>query len=179
MKIIGFSFIQFLILMMLQACQQQDNWTTLTFHEDPPKPNFPSYSLQYPSTWVGMSERNHITLASEESLLKDVPGQLDTGQIVVNVNVNINTSLEDMIKAYASTLQSNAEFDNPVSYELNDRPAAYQEGAYAESGDQIFIIAVDMGENMRALLTSRMAAGELNDWRRTLMRVAESFRVNP
>jgi len=36
-----------------------------------------------------------------------------------------------------------------------------------------------MGENMRGLLTSRMAAGESRNWRKTLIKVAESLRLNP
>jgi hypothetical protein len=62
--------------------------------------------------------------------------------------------------------------------EINQRPAAYKEGTEVEAGGQIFIIAVDMGQNQRGLLLAKMAAGELDTWRDTLLKIAESLRVN-
>jgi hypothetical protein len=179
MKRLGLLFIQFLIVLVLQACRGQENWNTLTIHGSSLNPDVLAYSFQYPSTWVGRSDKYQVTLASEESLLMNVPEQLDAGQIIVNLSVNTDALPEDMLEMYVSTLQSSVAFEDSVPYELNDRPAAYKEGAYAESGDQIFIIAVDIGENMRGLLTSRTAEGELRDWRKTLLKIAESWRANP
>lgn len=60
----------------------------------------------------------------------------------------------------------------------NNRPAASQNGVVVESGNQYVVIAVDMGENMRGLLTVNIAEGELDNWRETLMKMAASLQVS-
>ena len=56
--------------------------------------------------------------------------------------------------------------------------AAYIEGVQLETNDQAFFIAVDMGENMRGMLVSYMAEGELEIWRETLLQMAKSLRID-
>jgi hypothetical protein len=69
-------------------------------------------------------------------------------------------------------------FNDVVSFELNGRPAAHIEGSQLETNDQAFFIAVDMGENMRGLLVFYMAEGELEIWRKTLLQMAKSLRID-
>jgi hypothetical protein len=67
---------------------------------------------------------------------------------------------EEMVETYTSSLGSMIQFEEPVSVRLNGRSAVYQQGANPETGDVTFVLAVDMGEETRGLLTARMAEGE-------------------
>ena len=82
-----------------------------------------------------------------------------------------------MRRKAASTLSGFIEFKDPVSFIVNGRPAEYRAGANPKTGDQTFIIAVDIGENTRALLNSRMAEGEVDVQKETLMKIAESLQM--
>ena len=173
----GYLFVQLLIFVLLQACQPEESWNTLTFSASTQNPDLLSYSLQYPSSWVGRSDKEHVILASEEALLRQVPRQLESGQIVVELSVDTHLLPEDMVQAYAARLQGQANFSDTVAFELNKRPAARKLGAFAESGDEVLVMAVDMGENMCALIAARVAKGELKKWDDILFKVAESLKV--
>ena len=168
-----------LILSVCGACRPQNDRTTYTVNEVSLNSNFLPYSFEYPSDWVIEEGVNHITFTSDAKLLTDVPDKLEPGQIIAGLSMNINMPPEETVDVYASTHQSVVEFSETISYEVNGRPAAYKEGTETESGDQLFLIAVDMGNNMRGFLTAKMAEGELVTWRDTLMKMAESLRVNP
>lgn len=131
----------------------------------------------YPSGWKLDEAANHITLASEAKLLKDVPEKLSPGQIIVGLSLNVNMSPEEMVNTYTSTLGSLVRFTDLVPFIVNGRSAVYQEGTNPETGDQTFIVAVDIGENTRGLLTTRIAEGELDVGKETLMKMTESLQL--
>lgn len=163
-----------LVLFLLAACGPRNEWTTYTVNETPLSP----YSFEYPADWVLKAGNDYFNLASDAKLSEDIQEKLKPGQILVSLTMNINMPPEKMLDDRASMLQGVVEFKETVSTELNGRPAAYKEGTETKSGGQIFMIAVDMGENMRGLLNAKMAKGELDKWRETLMKMAKSLRVN-
>jgi hypothetical protein len=177
MRRAGFLRLRLLLLIGLYACQPQQDWNTLTIARSTQNPDLLSYSLQFPSDWVGRSDQDHVILTSEEKLLTQVPRQLEAGQIVAEISADLHLRPEEMVDAYASRLQGQVDFTDTVSFEVNKQPAARKLGAFAESGDEVLVIAVDMGENMRGLLAARMAEGEMNKWDDILFKVAESLRV--
>lgn len=140
---------------------------------------FRSYSFEYPANWAIEEGNNQISLVSHAKLLKDVPDKLEPGQIIVGLSMNINMLPEEMVNTRADSLNSIIRFDDSVSVELDGRPSVYKEGRHMESKDQIYILAVDMGQNMRGLLEGRMAEGELEKWREVLMRMAGSLQIAP
>jgi hypothetical protein len=99
-------------------------------------------------------------------------------QILGSLTTNINMSPEEMVNFYASTHEGVILFKETVVLELNQRPAAYKEGTEVGEDGQIFLIAVDMGQNQRGLLVAKMAADQLDTWKDTLMKIAESLRVD-
>jgi hypothetical protein len=103
---------------------------------------------------------------------------MNPDQILGNLTININMSPEEMVDFYASTHEEVILFKDIVILELNQRPAAYREGTEIQGGDEIFLMAVDMGENQRGLVVAKMAADQLDSWRDTLIKMAESLHVN-
>jgi len=87
-------------------------------------------------------------------------------------------SPEEMINRYTSTLGSEIQFDPMTSMIVNGHPAAYQSGINAETGDQTFVIAADIGENLRGLLTARVAGGKLDGCKETFFRIAQSLAMD-
>ena len=178
MKNISFIPALLLALLLLPACTPRNEWATHTVSDILENEPFYPYSFEYPSGWTIEEGNNHFALVSEKKLLTDIPNKLEPGQIIVSLSMNITMSPEEMVDFRANWLDEIIGFGDTVSIELNGRPAAYKEGAHFETNDQSLFIAVDMGKNMRGLLTSRMAEGELETWREILMRIAESLRIN-
>ena len=139
-------------------------------------PNFATYSFEYPSNWKIQEEANHIAFASDANLLKSPPEKLQSGEIIAGLSMNKNMSPEDMIDSY-TTSHTNIQFDPMVSMIVNGHKAAYQSGTDSETGDQTLIVATDIGDNLRAFLTARLAAGELDQWKETFFRIAQSLQV--
>jgi hypothetical protein len=165
-------------VLLLPACTSQTEWTTHTVSDFVENESFYPYSFKYPSGWTIKEGNNHFALFSKKRLLTDVPDKLQPGQIIVTLSMNITMSPEEMVDFRADWLDEIIGFDDTVSIQMNGRPAAYKEGVHFETNDQSLFIAVDMGKNMRGLLTSRMAEGELETWRETLMRIAESLQID-
>ena len=170
-------FLIFLFLCPLSSCTPRNAWTTYTV--DTAEPVFRSYSFEYPANWTIEEGNNQISLVSHAKLLKDVPDKLEPGQIIVGLSMNINMLTEEMVNARADGLNSIIRFDDSVSVELDGRPSVYKQGSHTESKDQIFILAVDLGQNMRGLLTARTAEGELEKWREVMLRMARSLQIAP
>jgi hypothetical protein len=174
MKTVRPIFALSLVLFLLAACGPRNEWTTYTVNETQLTP----YSFEYPADWMMEAGNDYFNLASDAKLSEGVHEKLKPGQILVSLTMNINMPPERMLDVSASMLQGAVEFKETVSIESNGRPAAYKDGTETKSGDQIFMIAVDMGKNMRGLLYAKMAKGELDRWRETLMKMAKSLRVN-
>jgi hypothetical protein len=177
MKITPFTLILLASVFLFPACTPRNEWTTHTVSDILENEPFYPYSFEYPSGWSIEEGNNHITLVSEKKLLTDIPDKLEAGQIIVGLSMNITMSPKEMVEMRADGLDDIISFDDTVSVELNGRPTAYKEGRHLETNDQVFFVAVDMGKNMRGLLTSRMAEGNLEKWRDTLMRIAESLHT--
>ena len=179
MKPISFILTLLLTLFLLPACTPRNEWTTYSVSEFLEKENFLPYSFEYPSDWAMIDTgSNHIALTSDKKLFKGVLDKLKPGQIIVKLSANTTMPPEEMIGWRADGMRDVFRFNDVVSFELNGRPAAYIEGVQLETNDQAFFIAVDMGENMRGMLVSYMAEGELEIWRETLMRMAKSLRID-
>ena len=170
-----------LITLSLSACGAQtpgDAWTVFNAASDTlVNPQFPAYSFEYPSYWKVEEAANHITFASEAKLLQDPPDKLEPGQILAGLSLNRNMPPEEMVETYTSGLGSLIQFDGPVAVRLNGRSAIYQQGTNPETGDLTFALAMDMGEELRGLLTARMAAGEFEKWEEILFKIAGSLQV--
>lgn len=168
------------LVLLLAACAPRNEWTTYSVsdEESVAADVFLPYTFSYPSHWTIEEGNNHIALVSHAKLLKDVPEKLKPGQIVVSMSMNINMSPEEMVQYRAGSLRGVIEFEDLVSTEIKGRPAAYQAGK-DPANDDFFILAVDVGHTMRALLVARMAEGELDVQRETLMTLAKSFQVQP
>ncbi len=184
MKPIRLLLTLFLTLFLLPACgarnvgNAQNEW--MVYHaasNSTVNPSFPPYSFEYPSDWTIDESANHITFASDAKLLKNVPEKLKSGQIIAGLSMNVNMSPEEMVSTYSCTLGSMIHFGNIISFFVNGHPAAYQEGVNPETGDQLFIVATDIGRNTRGLLTSRIAEGELELWKEILFQIAQSLQV--
>jgi hypothetical protein len=173
MKTIRFSFILFAVL-LLGACTSRDAWSTYSVEGD--KMLLP-YSFEYPSSWTMDEGNNYIGFVSDSDLLKDVPSKLKPGQIIVGLSMNINMSPEEMVLTRTDGLHGFIDFSDPVFLTLDGRPAVYQEGVNFETKDETLVIAVDLGQNMRGLLEARMAEGELEVWRETLMKMVRSLKI--
>ncbi|MBI5950924.1 MAG: hypothetical protein HY865_04655 [Chloroflexi bacterium] len=178
MKNIPFILILLISALLLPACASQNEWTTHSVSDFVENEQFYPYSFQYPSGWILKEGNNHFALFSKKRLLTDVPDKLQPGQIIVTLSMNTSMSPEKMVDFRADWLDEIIGFDDTISIQLNGRPAAYKEGTHFETKDESFFIAVDMGKNMRGLLNSRMAEGELEKWRETLMRIAESLQID-
>lgn len=168
-------------LLLLSACGAQpadDAWTVYqAASETLVNPQFPRYSFEYPSYWEVEEAANHITFASEAKLLQEPPDKLQPGQVIAGLSINRDMPPEEMVETYTSGLGSLFQFEGPVSVRLNGRQAVYQQGSNPETGDLTFALAVDLGEEMRGLLTARMAAGEFEKWEEVLFKMAGSLQV--
>ena len=173
----------FLTLFLLSACAGDaqgpgDGWTVYHVATDTlVNPNFPPYSFEYPSYWKMEEGVNHIAFASESKLLKDPPEKLKPGQIIVALSINKSMPPEEMVETYTSSLGSMIEFQEPVAVRLNGRAAIYQQGTNPETGDLTLVLAVDMGDETRGLLSARVAEGEFEKWEEVLFKMAGSLKV--
>lgn len=165
-------------LFMLAACGPRSEWASYTYEEVPLEAGFLPFSFDYPTYWVLEEGNGRIAFASESKILGNAPKEMKPDQILGSLTTNINMPPQEMVDFYESTHVGVIEFKETILLELNQRPAAYKEGIEVEEGGQIFIIVVDMGQNQRGLLLAKMAAGELDTWRETLMKIAESLRVD-
>jgi hypothetical protein len=165
------------ILSLLSACGPKSEWSAYTYKDFPQGSSFLPFSFEYPSSWVLDQGNGRIAFASEPKIMSDAPKTMKPEQILGSLTTNINMSPEEMVNFYASTHEGVILFEETVSFELNQRPAAYKEGTEVGEGGCIFLIAVDMGQNQRGLLVAKMAADQLDTWRDTLMKIAESLRV--
>ena len=181
MKRIRLLLMILLPLFLLPACgtgNTQNDWKV--YHAkpgSPVNPNFSAYSFEYPSTWKMEQEANHFTFVPDAKLFRDVPEKLNSGQIIAGLSMNVDISPEQMIDGYTSTLGDKIQFTEIVSIVVNGHPAAYREGKNLQTGDQVFVIATDIGENTRGLLTARVAEGELEAWKEDLFRIAQSLQL--
>ena len=174
----------FLISCLLSACgvsagpASSSSWTA--YHaatKTVVNPQFPAYAFEYPTSWKMEEGVNHISFASEASLLNDPPERLQPGQIMAGLSINVGMPPKDMVESYITNLGSTIHFEELVSVQLNGHQAAYQQGVDSETGEGRFVLAVDMGGDTRALLTARIAQGEFETWQETLFKMAESLQV--
>ena len=140
-------------------------------------PSFPTYSFEYPSYWIIEEGPNSLTFASEAKLLQEPPETLRTGQIIVGLSINTDMPPAEMVESYTSTLGGTLKFGETNLVRLNGRPAAYQEGLSPETNDAAFVLAIEMDEELRGLLTARIAEGELEKWEEILFKMAESLKI--
>lgn len=176
MKTIRFPLIVLAVL-LLGACAPGNTWSTYSVDGDA---TFPPYSFEYPSSWTtDDTGANYIGFVSDPDLLNDVPDKLKPGQIIVGLSLNINMAPEEMVLTRTDGLDDIIRFDAPVSITLDGRTAVYQEGVNIETKDDTLYIAVDLGQNVRGLLSSHMAEGELELWHETLTRMATSLQIKP
>lgn len=166
------------IIFLLSACGPKSEWSSYTYTDIPEDSGFLPFSFEYPTSWVLEEGNGRIAFASETKILGNAPENMQAGQILGSLTTNINMPPEEMVDYYASTHEGVILFKETIPLELNGRPAAYREGTEVEGDSQIFIIAVDLGQNQRGLLVAKMAAEELDTWRDTLMKIAESLRVD-
>jgi len=162
------------VICLLAACAPKNEWVTYSVDYDA---GILPYSFEYPSSWTMDAGNNFIGFVSEARLLKKVPEKLEPGQIIVGLSMNINMSPEEMVLFRSNWLEEIIKFDEPVSLLVDGRPVAYQEGVNFETKDETLLIAVDIGQNTRGLLSARMAEGELEIWRETLMRMVKSLKL--
>jgi len=175
MKTIHFSLLLAVVLLSA-ACAPKNEWATYSVNDDPA---FPPYSFEYPSSWTMDAGNNYIGFVSNKNLLKDPPKKLKTGQIMVGLSMNMNMPPEEMLLRRTNGLDAIIQFSAPVAITLDGYPAVYQEGVNYETKDESLFIAADVGQNMRVLISSRMAEGELELWRETLMRMVKSLQIKP
>ena len=175
MKTIHFSLILVMVL-LCTACTPKNEWATYSVDDDPA---YPPYSFEYPSSWAMDVGNNHIGFVSKKKLFKDVPQKLKPGQILVSLSMNANMSPEKILLMGTRGLDEIIQFSAPVAITVDGYPAVYQEGVHYETNDESLFIAADVGQNMRVLLSSRMAEGELALWRETLLRMVQSVQIKP
>jgi hypothetical protein len=173
MKTIYFSVLMVVVL-LFPACAPKNEWTTYTVDYDA---GILPYTFEYPSSWTMDAGNNYIGFVSKRSLLKDVPKKLKPGQIIVGWSMNINMAPEKMVLLRTQGLDDIIQFSTPVAITLDGRSAVYQEGVNYETKDESLFIAVDVGQNQRVLLSSRMAEGERELWRETLLHMVKSLKV--
>ena len=171
-------FIILSTLFLLSACAPKNEWSSYTYTDIPTDFGFLPFSFEYPTNWVLKEGNGRVAFASEPKILGNAPENMEADQILGSLTTNINMPPEEMVDYYASTHEGVILFKETVMLELNGRPAAYKEGTEIEKDGQIFIIAVDLGQNQRGLLVAKMSADQLDTWRDILMRIAESLRVN-
>lgn len=173
MKTIRLLLLPVLLILSLSACAPGDEWTSHAVNDA----GFPPYTFEYPASWTLEEGNNFTSLVSHKKLLNDenVPKKLEPGQIIVGLTLNINMPPEEMVQYRIDSLTGFIDFGEIESTELNGRPAALASGVQPASEDQTLLIAVDLGQNNRALLSARMAAGELETWRETLYRLVNSI----
>lgn len=172
----------FVLLFLLSACAAQaatNAWTTYHAASDTlVNPNFPSYSFEYPAYWQLQESANHIAFASEARLLESPPEKMSADQILAGLSLNTNMSPEEMVTSYTSTLDDALQFEEVALVRLNGREAASQQGTNPETGDMLYVLAVDVGENTRALITARMAGEEFTKWESVLLQMAGSLQID-
>jgi hypothetical protein len=166
------------IIFLLSACQPKNEWSSYTYEDIPLEAGFLPFSFEYPTNWVLEEGIGRIAFASESKILGNAPKEMKPGQIMGSLTTNINMSPQEMVDYYESTHVGVIEFKETVLLELNQRPAAYKEGTEVQEGGQIFIIAMDMGQNQRGLLLAKMGVNELDTWRDTLLKIAGSLQVH-
>ena len=171
MKFIRLFPILCLVILPLLACAPADEWATHSVDDA----GFPPYTFEYPANWVLEAGNNFTSLVSQKKLLNDPPEKMEPGQVIVGLTLNINMPPEEMVQYRIDSLQGFITFEEVTSLELNGHPAALTAGTQPDTQDQTFLLAVDLGGNNRALLSARLAAGELETWRETLYHIANSI----
>ena len=171
MKFIRLFPILCLVILPLLACAPADEWATHSVDDA----GFPPYTFEYPANWVLEAGNNFTSLVSQKKLLNDPPEKMEPGQVIVGLTLNINMPPEEMVQYRIDSLQGFITFEEVTSLELNGRPAALTAGTQPDTHDQTFLLAVDLGGNNRALLSARLAAGELETWRETLYHIVNSI----
>lgn len=162
-----------LLLLSLLACTPTEEWRIQAVNDA----GFPPYTFEYPATWELEAGNNFSTLVSHKDLLnaENLPDQLEPGQIMVGLTLNVQKTPEELLQYRIDSLTGFINFDEITSFELDGHPAASAVGSQPENQDQIFLLAVDLGQNNRALLSARIAAGELETWRETLYHIVNSI----
>ena len=171
MKITRLLPVLLLFVHAVSACTPRAEWAQHAVHDM----GFPPYTFEYPANWQLEEGNNFSSLVSQKKLLDDVPKTLEPGQVIVGLTLNINMPPEEMVQYRIDSLTGFIHFEEIESTTLNGRPAAIAMGVQPESGDQILLIAVDLGQNNRALLSARTAAGDLETWRDTLYHIVNSI----
>ena len=175
MKTIHFSLI-LVVILLCTACAPKNDWVSYSVDDDPA---FPPYSFEYPSSWKMNAGNNHIGFVSQKKLFDDAPKKLKPGQIMVGLSLNKDMPPEEMLFRSTNGLDEIIQFSAPVEIIVDGYPAVYQEGVNYETNDESLFIAADVGQNMRVLISSRMAEGELELWRETLMSMVQSVQIKP
>lgn len=162
-----------LILFSLVACTPAEEWRIQPVNDA----GFPPYTFEYPANWELQAGNNFHTLVSHKDLLnaETLPDQLEPGQILVGLTLNIEKTPKELLQYRIDSLTGFITFEEITAFELDERPAASVVGSQPDNQDQIFILAVDLGQNNRALLSARIAAGELETWRETLYHIVNSI----
>lgn len=160
------------MLLLLTACTPSDQWATHLASDS----GFADYAFDYPARWSLEDGNNFISLVYPDSIRDNAPDTLKAGQVIVGLSLNINMSPEEMVSYRAETLQGLIEFGELNSFDLEGRSAASLDGVNPETQDETFLVAIDMGLNTRAILSARVAPGELETWRETFLRIIGSFR---
>ena len=160
-----------LLAYAVSACTPRAEWAQHAVNDK----GFPPYTFEYPSSWWLEEGNNFSSMVSKKKLLEDAPEKLEPGQVIVGLTLNINMSPEEMVQYRIDSLTGFIRFEEVVPTTLNERPAAMAVGIQPDSEDQTLLIAVDLGQNNRALLSSRIAAGELETWRETLYHIVNSI----
>lgn len=170
-----------LAIILLSACgapAAQNAWSVYQAASDTPvNPGFPAYSFEYPSYWEVQEAANHIGFASEAGLFENPPAKMKPGQILAGLSLNTDMPPEEMVQGYTSTLESRVQLEEPAAVRLNGRRAVYQQGTDRETGDVLFVLAVEMDSQTRGLLTARMAEGEFTKWEEVLFKLAGSLQM--
>ena len=155
----------------VSACTPRAEWTQHAVNDK----GFPPYNFEYPASWWLEEGNNFSSLVSQKKLLDDVPEKLEPGQVIVGLTLNINMPPEEMVQYRIDSLTGFIAFEEVASTTLNGRPAAMALGVQPDSEDQTLLIAVDLGQNNRALLSARTAAGEMETWRDSLYHIVNSI----
>ena len=160
-----------LLVHAVSACTPRAEWTQHAVNDK----GFPPYTFEYPASWWLEEGNNFSSLVSQKKLLDDVPEKLEPGQVIVGLTLNINMPPEEMVQYRIDSLTGFIAFEEVASTTLNGRPAAMALGVQPDSEDQTLLIAVDLGQNNRALLSARTAAGEMETWRDSLYHIVNSI----
>jgi hypothetical protein len=152
---------------------------TRYFAEVPAEPNQRLYSFEYPAGWALHNMKEEIWLASDPDIFEDFPEAFQPGQILASVRVTAGAAPDEMIASFLPSGESLLEVGDTVRYEVDGLPAAYAEAVQTETGEHFLIIARDLGWDLGGLIAARLAPGGLESNKETLLKIAESLRIEP